>query len=275
MSTFELLMSVVYLLSSLLLFGIGIFMYKVQKRKINVLHELKVQRNTALAIAFSGYCVGLLLAIGSAHFGEHVSLISDVTSIAVYGLGAIVLLSVSSVINDKIIFRKFEIHKEIIIDQNNGTGVIEAVNYASTGLIIYGASSGGVDHLTILVYWLMAQVILVITSLIYDRLIADDIHDEIEKDNVSVALGFSGLILSIAIILSYAVSLHDQTVIGSVKHIGAITAIGLILLPISRYIVRKILKLGKKSEGDMEPVSTGLIEGVAYVMVAILITWCF
>ena len=128
------------------------------------------------------------MAIGSALLGEHVSLKADLIAIAIYGLGAIFLLNISSLINEFIIFNKFKVKKEILEDENAGTGIIEAANYITTGLIILGASKGAEENLMIVVYWAIAQVALIISSKVYNIITPYDIHTEIEKDNVAVVV---------------------------------------------------------------------------------------
>ena len=48
--------------------------------------------------------------------------------IGVYGLLTIILLNLSILINDKILLSGFSVKKEILEDQNAGTGVIEGAN---------------------------------------------------------------------------------------------------------------------------------------------------
>jgi uncharacterized membrane protein YjfL (UPF0719 family) len=133
----ELGISALYFLASLVLFLIGKIAFQQFNRKINVTNELLEKDNLAFSFSLVGYYIGLTLAIGSALLGEGDSLVNNLISIGIYGLGAILLLNISSIINDKLIFRKFKMQKEIIEDENVGSGVIEAANYVATGLIIF------------------------------------------------------------------------------------------------------------------------------------------
>ncbi|MDG1516779.1 MAG: DUF350 domain-containing protein [Flavobacteriales bacterium] len=272
--------SSLYFLASLILVFIGKVIYKLFHPKLNTINELLEKDNLAFSFSYVGYFVGLVMAIGSALLGEHVSLQADLIAIAIYGLGAILLLNITTVINEFIIFSKFKIKKEILEDQNAGTGIIEAANYISTGLIILGASKGADSNLMILAYWGIAQVALILSSILYNIITPYDIHTEIEKDNVAVGVGYSGSIIAISIIVSNAVSIHFELFSEAITSIISLIVIGFILIPIARLITGKFVLSGYslKDElvGQVKPnIGAGLIEAMAYISVALLITWCF
>lgn len=272
--------SSLYFLASLILVFIGKIIYKLFHPKLNTINELLEKDNLAFSFSYVGYFIGLVMAIGSALLGEHVSLQADLIAIAIYGLGAILLLNITTVINEFIIFSKFKIKKEILEDQNAGTGIIEAANYISTGLIILGASKGADSNLMILAYWGIAQVALILSSILYNIITPYDIHTEIEKDNVAVGVGYSGSIIAISIIVSNAVSIHFELFSEAITSIISLIVIGFILIPIARLITGKFILSGYslKDElvGQVKPnIGAGLIEAMAYISVALLITWCF
>lgn len=276
----ELLNSSIYFVASLILVFIGRVVYKLFHPNLNTRDELLEKDNLAFSFSYVGYFVGLLLAIGSALLGEHVSLQADLIAIAIYGLGAIFLLNISTLINEFIIFRKFKVSKEILEDQNAGTGIIEAANYIATGLIIFGASKGADENLMIVVYWAIAQAALILSSFVYNLITPYDIHTEIEKDNVAVGLGYAGSLVGIAIVLSYAVSFQYDAVMETLVTAGILLVIALIALPITRLITDKIILPGYDLKAELveqaKPnVGAGLIEAMAYISSALLITWCF
>ena len=276
----ELGISALYFIASLILFLIGKIAFQQFNKKTKVTHELLEKDNLAFSFSLVGYYVGLILAIGSSLLGEHVSLKADMISIGIYGLGAILLLNISSIINDKLIFRNFKMQKEIIEDENVGSGVIEAANYIATGLIIFGASKGAVSFDIIILYWAIAQVALVLSSILYNIITPYNIHDEIEKDNVAVGVGFAGTIIGMAIILSYSVSNHYESISEASVTISTLIIIGLITLPLTRIVTDKILLSGYSLTDELvnqqKPnIGCGLIEATAYIGTAILLTWCF
>ncbi|MBL55638.1 MAG: DUF350 domain-containing protein [Flavobacteriales bacterium] len=276
----ELLNSAIYFVASLILIFIGRVVYKLFHPKLNTRYELLEKDNLAFSFSYVGYFVGLLLAIGSALLGEHVSLEADLMAIAIYGLGAIFLLNISTIINEYVIFNKFKVSKEILEDQNSGTGIIEAANYIATGLIILGASKGADENLMIVVYWAIAQVALILSSFVYNIITPYNIHTEIEKDNIAVGLGYAGSLVGIAVVLSYAVSFSYDSLSETFVTTGILLLIALIALPVTRLITDKVILPGydlkvELVEQSKPNIGAGLIEAMAYISSALLITWCF
>ena len=190
--------SAAYILCAFLMFYIGKIVYGLFHRKINVQNELVEKDNLAFAIAHTGYFIGLLLAIGSAIVGPSKGLVTDLIDISVYGLLSIILLNISTIINDKIILRRFSVYKEIVEDRNEGTGVIEAASAIGSGLIIFGAVSGEsggtmLDGIvSAIIFWFIGQIVMVLTSLVYNKICSYNVFEEVEKDNVAVGIGFAG-----------------------------------------------------------------------------------
>ena len=202
----------IYLAVTFIMFVIGKYIYQLFHSKIKVKSELVLKDNFAFAIAHTGYFIGLLIAIGSAIVGPSHGIIIDIIDIVVYGSLAIVLLNVSTIINDKLILTKFDVRKEIIDDQNEGTGAIEGASAISAGLIIYGSVSGETDDLifgiiTSLVFWAVGQLIMIVTAKVYNLITAYDVHEHIEKDNVAVGVGFAGALMAIVNLIRFSLML--------------------------------------------------------------------
>ena len=277
----ELLNSAIYFGASLVLIFLGRVVYKLFHPKLNTRAELLEKDNFAFSISYVGYFIGLILAIGSALIGGENDLLEDnLLAILVYGIGAIFLLNLSQIINEFIVFNKFKVKKEILEDQNAGTGIIEAASYIATGLIIMGASKGAEENLMVLAYWGIAQIALIFSSFVYNLITPYDIHTEIEKDNIAVGLGYAGSFVAISIVLSYAISFSYDSFLEAIVTAGILFIIALIALPITRLITDKLILAGYDLKTELveqtKPnVGCGLIEAMAYISTALLITWCF
>ena len=273
----------VYLVVTFIMFVVGKYAYQLFHPKINVKSELVLKDNFAFAIAHTGYFVGLLIAIGSAIVGPSHGIIIDIIDIVVYGSLAIILLNLSTIINDKFILNKFDVRKEIIDDQNEGTGAIEAASAIGSGLIIYGSVTGETDYLlfgilTSVVFWSIGQVIMIITSKVYNLITSYDIHEHIEKDNVAVGLGFAGAIIAISNLIRFSLMGDFVAWDISLIKIGEYVIVGYIFLFITRFIADKVLLPGQKLTDELinqeKPnIGAGLIEAFAYIGGSVLIVW--
>ncbi len=274
------LTGLIYLVSTFLLFYIGKLLYQLTHPKFNVKEELVEKDNVAFAIAHTGYYIGLLLAIGAAIVGPTQGLVVDLINIGIYGVMGLVLLNISVVINDKVILRKFSVHDEIIRDQNSGTGIVEAANAIGTGLIILGSITGEGTWYTALAFWAIGQVIIIITAYVYNWITPYDVHEHIEKDNVAAGIGFAGAIIAIANLIRAGL-MHDfEGWQETLSWVGIEVVIGLLFLPLARWIADVILLPGQKLTDEIinqeKPnVGAGIIEAFAYVGGSFLISWCF
>ncbi len=273
------LTTVVYLSSSFALFFVGKYLYQIFHRGYNVKEELVEKDNLAFALAHTGYFIGLVLAIGGIMMGETEGILIDLMFIGIYGIIALILLNLSIIINDKIILRKFSVQKEITEDQNAGTGILEGASSVATGLIIMGSiygEGGGID--TVLIYWVVGQVLLIITAFVYNWITPFDVHEHIEKNNVAVGVAMAGAIIAIGNLIRHGL-MHDfENWYITAENIAIDAGIGLVFLPIARVIADKILLPGKNLTDELinqeKPnIGAGIIEAFAYIGGSVLICW--
>ena len=275
----------IYIALAFIIFFIGKMVYQLIHKSISIKEELVKKDNLAFSLAHVGYFIGLLLAIGSAIIGPTKGLLSDIIDISVYGTLAIVLLNFSMVITDKLLLRKFSVKKEIIEDRNAGTGIIEGAVSIASGLIILGALSGEVDGglfegvLSAVAFWAAGQAALLLVSLIYNLITPFDVHEHIEKDNVAVGIGFAGALIAMANLIRSGLSGDFESWTVSLTSTGIEIVIGLILLPVMRYLSDKILLPGEKLTDEIinqeKPnIGAAIIEAFSYIGGSVLITWC-
>lgn len=278
------LLFLIYLSSSLILLFIGKWAFKLRKSTINFSNELVEKDNLAFSFAYVGYFAGLILAVGSAIYGESNGLLVDLVDMGIFGLLAIILLNLSSTIMDKITLSKFSIWKEITEDRNAGMGIIEGANYLGSGLIIFGAITGESGNLlfgiyTALLYWVLGQVLILISTALYNKLVPYDIHREIEKDNVAAGIAYAGLIIAMANLIRNALMGNFDNWVDTLFEVGYEAGIGIIILPLIRTLVDKILLPGRNLNDEIANQETpnsgaGLIEALGYIGGSMLIIWC-
>jgi uncharacterized membrane protein YjfL (UPF0719 family) len=274
----------VYLLASFVLFFLGKLVYGWFHPQIDVKSELVKKDNFAFSLSMIGYYLGLVFIIGGSLIGPSNGMVADLIDLFSYGVLGIILLNLSTIINDKFLLSKFSVRKELLEDQNAGTGVVEMASAIASGLVIHGALIGETTDLfhgmyTASIFWLIGQFVMLLTGFIYNKMTKYDIHEHIEKDNVAVGIGFAGALVAMANIIRFAIGVEFSSWMTIFEDLSYDLLIGFAFLPVARLLADKILLPGEKLTDELvnqEKANSGagLIEAFAYISGSILITWC-
>ncbi len=276
----NLVSAAIFIIVFFIFFFIGKVINDLLHREYKLNFELVEKDNAALALAVVGYYFGLVLAIGGTIAGPSAGLIEDLFDLVIYGILSIILLNISWLLCDKLILYKFRVSEELIRDHNQGTGVVAAGVSVASGFIIYGAVSGeGGSIWTVLVFWALGQVLLILAGLVYELITPYNIHDEIKKDNVAAGVSFAGALVSIGIIIGLAGEGDFTAWSVDLPVYMGFAVLGLILLPIIRLLTDKVLlptvKLSDEISAQEKPnVGAAYIEAFSYIAAAFIISWC-
>ena len=276
----HILSSLVYLAACFVVFVAGHLVFILFRRSYNIQDELVEKDNAAFALVLCGYYLGLTFSIGGVIAGPSAGMESDLIDILVYGPLAILLLNLSALINDRFILSEFDIRKEILQDQNCGTGVVEFAVFVATGLNIFGALYGqGGSVFTAIAFWALGQTVLVLIGKYYNLITQYNIHEQIEKDNVAVGIGFAGALIGIGNLLRAASAEHFISWEANLITFGLYMVVGLILLPVARVLTDRILLPGRSLADELvnqvKPnQGAAFLEASSYIGASFLITWC-
>tara|TARA_B100000686_G_C16714501_1_gene931180 strand:+ start:729 stop:1574 length:846 start_codon:yes stop_codon:yes gene_type:complete len=271
--------AVVYVGSAFGVFVLGHFAFGLARRDYSVREELIEKDNLALSLTLVGYYLGLVVAIGGVMAGPSAGLEEDLIDILVYGILAVILLNCSAVINDRFILSRFQIRKEILEDQNCGTGAVELAVFVASGLNIHGAVYGhGGSVLTAVGFWALGQLVLMIVGRYYNAITSYDIHEHIEKDNVAVGVGFAGALIAMGNLLRVASGNDFVSWIDNFGDFCGTMAVGIILLPLARVLTDRILFPGRALADELvnqeKPnLGAGFLEAASYIGSSFLIVW--
>nr|MBL0716499.1 DUF350 domain-containing protein [Desulfobacterales bacterium] len=204
--------------------------------------ELTSRDNKALAVSYVGYLIAQGIIVLEILKGpEESNLLSDLALIIFWSLIGILLLNLSRYINGKLIFNKFSSRKEIIDDQNVGMGVIQFGSYIGTAFILQAIIAGESEGLLpdlygTVIFFIIGQLGFILFSIIYEKIVAYDLHDEIEKDNIAAGVSFGTTMVAIGILMSHSIMITNSIPAFCVWFIN-----GMVLIVISRFIVDKII----------------------------------
>ena len=276
MSVDQILPGFIHLAVVLVLLVIGKWVYDGLHRSFALRTELLEKDNLAVGLAVAGYYLGLVIVLGGVVSGPaSFSLLDDVIGLAIFGLLGIVLLNVSAWINDKVVFSKFAIEREIVEDRKAGVGALEGANYVAVGLITAGAMSGEGGLPSGLAFWIAGLAALIVAGILYDRITSYDLHDELERNNLAVAAAFAGVLVGFGNVIRLAGEGDFVSWNESLTEFGYYTLVGLVLLPFIRLFADKVLLPGTRLSDELVQerpnLGAGVIEGVTYLAASMLI----
>ena len=226
--------------------------------------EIVEQQNLALATSYFGYTLGLSAIFIGAVLGPSDGLLNDLVKVGGYTLLGIILLNAARLINNHFILYKFNNFKEIIEDQNEGTGAVQGASYIASGLIVAASihgEGGGIE--TAVALFAICQLAMILMTFVYDKITPFDVHDEIEKDNVAAGLAFSGSLIGIAIILAKGAAGDFVDWPSHLVAMFSYCVVAFVTLPIFRLVLDKVLIWGidlNKAISEDQNTGAGLLE---------------
>ena len=204
--------------------------------------QLTQKDNQAVAVGFAGYIIGITIIFIGTAIGPTKGLQMDLITVGGYSLLGILCLKLAYFINDKLILNQFSNTKEVIEDKNVGTGVVQCGSYISSACIIAGAVNGeGGGIVTLLAFFGLGQLALILFAKVYEKLTPYSIHKQIEQDNVAAGVGFAGALVGLGIILMKASAGNFISWQHNLSKFGYYTCLAIVLLVIVRIFFDKLV----------------------------------
>ena len=271
--------SAVYLLEAFVLLVIAKWAYTSLYRRVHLKEELFDKGNAALAVSTAGYLFGVVIALGGVLAGPSAGWQADLTATALYGLMTIVMMLAASWLCEKVLLPRFDNTKEVVEDQNLGTAFVEAGVHIANGLILLAIQQGAGPWWVGVVFWALAQAVLLILGLLYEMATPHDVHDELERDNAAVGLAFAGVLVGMANIVSIAVAGDFAGWREGLITFGVDAAFGLVILLVIRRLSDILLapgvSLAAQQTQEKPRIGAGLLEAFGYVGASMLVVWVF
>lgn len=271
--------SLLYILEAFILLWVARLAYTGVYRRIDLKAELFERNNHAVAVAMVGYLLGIVIALGGVLGGPSHGLVADLTAIAVYGLKAVGLMLVAAVLCEHVLLPHFDNTKEVVQDRNLGTAFVEAGMHIANGLIVLAISQGAGPWYAGVVFWLLAQVVLLIAGWLYELATPHRLHEELERDNAAVGLAFAGVLIGMGNIVSIAVTGDFAGWREGLTFFAQDAVFGFVVLFIVKKLTDSILAPGIRlgdEQIEAEPnIGAGLLEAFGYVGGSMLVVWVF
>lgn len=243
--------------------------------KIN--EELAQNDNPAIGLAMSGYYLATAAVYAAALYGPANDLVHDLIAVGGYSLLGIVLLNLSRWFNDWAILRKFNDTQQLVAEKNIGVGAVHCGAYIATGLVIAGSIYGeGGGVLSVIVFFVLGQLSLLLFSLIYERLSPYNIHEALLGRNVASGVAFGGHLVALAIIIMNASAGNFSDWGKDLTEFIIADVVAFIFLPILRLAMDRMVipgqSLGREIRDDAN-VGAALLEATMAVCFAVILAF--
>ena len=277
--------------------GLGLVILLLAKLSQDVItsyrtdEEIVQKKNLAMALRLSGYFFGVILVFVGALYQPLSLPVSDglgfdrafgfdVLRVFLYSLAGIVALNLVRILMDRLVLYKFSVDKEIVEDQNVGTGAVEFGMSVAVGLLIGGAiSGGGVGPeielaLTALAFFGLGLVVLIGFVLFYEVTTSFNIHDEIEKKNTAVGVALGGNLIAMGLVIFKSVFGDFIGWTQGLIEFAIFAVIGFVLLYVLRVIIDLVLLPGTKVSNALaveQNMGVALIESAVVISSALIL----
>jgi uncharacterized membrane protein YjfL (UPF0719 family) len=224
----------------------------------------------------AGYLVGVLFGFMGAVSarGEHPGFVSLAGFVAIAGLLAIALLLAADQLSDRLLFRGLA----ALDDSNLALAVGKGAVSLATGLVLRGSLAGAEGGLVRGIVWFaVAQAIMVGAVLVYFRITPYDDLAEIKRGNLAAGFPVAGILLAVGLVMEAAISGPPSSSAGAaVLQAGKFLGVSLVLVYLFRlftdiFMLPK-MKLSRAIVDDGN-VAAGIQEGASFVMAALVVTF--
>ncbi len=251
--------------------------------------ELFIRDNPAAAIIVLGYGAALLtIAMGVVRAEANQKILHELAVlVCAVGGGAFLVLLGSAPL---IMILGTPIKKGVVEDRNVGVALAAAGAYVAEGFLVHGVvatspaevppgSPGLWDETTVLTafgFFVISQVPLVISVLLYRRLCGFDVKAELARGNVAAGLSYGSCIAAMGLVIGHAARGEFRGWSLALTEFGIYAVFGLVLLPSLRFAVSAVLvpnsslthEIGRQ---DVPNWGAALLEAFAYLGAAGLV----
>jgi len=270
---------VIYFLLAFALCWVGKLAYGLFHPRARVDKEVTARDNLAFAVPLGAYYLGILIVVGAPLSGQsRGDLATDGLLVVAWGLLAIVLLNVSSLAMDYLVFRSVDLFEETVAAGNVAAGIVLAGAHIANALLVLGAlaEEGGV--LPAAAFWVFAQCLLALAAVVFLRLVRYDLGTEIRRGNRAVALSVAGVLVAMGNVLRLAISGPFEGWGAGFAAAVAYALAGLALLFVARWLTDWLLLPGVTIRAEVVAqetpnVGVGYLEALFYLGTSFLIAW--
>ena len=208
--------------------------------------------NLAVTIKDASIYFAIIVSLSGLFIGNgHNSFLYNVSIFVIEGILTILMIAIANMISEKILLPNVD-NKSAIEEGNVGIALVDSGIIIGTGFIIKGATSGSGPIWTSIVFFLLAQLAFIIMFKLYEAFTPFDDAKCLENENIACGVMFFGVLVSMSLILSSAVSGDDTKLLNDIVMFSIDTIKGIItmfaMFALVDLVVLPKVKLAKEIE---------------------------
>jgi len=260
--------------------------------KVHTLDELKERNNAAFGISFAGGILALAIMLTGVSSGDVAeTMISEVTSVAVFGVLGLVMIMAGRQIQDRLVLRQLDIHGELA-KGNLASAFVDVGHMLAVSLVVRAAMLwipvSDFSIIPVLIgAFVLAQIVMLIASLYRIKLFKvrnqaemNCLQSALADGNSALALRYGAFMVGAALAVTTATSLAPYNLesawlsmaIWSVASLVAIIVFALLVI-----LVRKIVLAGidvaeevdRENNAGVAAIESAIFIGLGLILVAL------
>jgi uncharacterized membrane protein YjfL (UPF0719 family) len=268
-----------HLLESLVyaLIGLGVFFIIKFSRKILLYKESEdeqlAKNNLAVSLNLSGLYIALGISILAALSGESHTFIKDVTSVFIYSLVGIVMITIFSkvqfylIIGNKI--------KDYLKEGNIAAGIIAFGTYVNIGIVTLGSFFGEGTIASAVVFFILGQAALIATTYAWEKINKFDVTNFITGNSIAGAVLYTLTKISLAIIIYASIRGNFTAWIPDLIHFtySLVAGVVFIMILFNKILDKFVLpETDTKTEIEQGNVASAFLIGSIKIALALIIS---
>jgi len=225
--------------------------------------------NKAVAVAFSGYYIGLGFIMEGVFQDFDDDPLQAVVYVVIFAAIGYFFLIISQFVNDRVILFRYR-NSDQIKSANLSYGIVEGSGYIASGMVIGASLSGethgwGEDFASTGIFFLLGQFLLVVWGFIYQIITTYDDQKEVGRGNAAAGVNFGLNLIAMGLLLANPVSKSDSIVAFVLWF-----ALGTLAMVLMRFLIDLVILRGQKLDKEIAEDSNW---GAALIQGSISITF--
>ncbi len=225
---------------------------RAKSQQINANLAISEENNLALAMRRAGLYLAITLGMFGAIIGPSQGLLTDIKILLIDGALITLFIFISQQINDKIILPGVKnIHA--LKEQNLAVGFTEFGSYIATGIIAMACFTGeGGGFVSSIVFFIIGQLLLVLSTQVYEKSTSWNVKDNICNANTSAGLMLGGIMIAISIAIYGSISGDFNNWQSDLVNFSVSATIAISLLIIASKLIDTLFLIGTNVTTEIE-----------------------